>query len=236
MKTATPEIPTHSSSSTLFASNANLSPSGYPESPNYLDLSAGGSSFSPSPPFKAFLPHPISVPSHQRYHYPNSNNNNNTNNTKNNTPVPHIPRQSTSSLRENPQDTSPMTPRSPEMVNNENDDLYCSSGQGTTKHGFRSSTYHGRDRSVQPPPPLGPRSSSAVQKRGRSDRRSTSLASVADLVPYHQYRARQRRDASMGESVWDDELEAAFMEGEFFSNLAGIWMLPLTCGIAPWNS
>ncbi|KAG0138188.1 TEA/ATTS domain family-domain-containing protein [Tuber indicum] len=34
-----------------------------------------------------------------------------------------------------------------------------------------------------------------------------------DLVPYHQYRARQRRDASMeGESVWDEELEEAFME------------------------
>lgn len=36
-----------------------------------------------------------------------------------------------------------------------------------------------------------------------------------DLVPYHQYRARQRRDASMeGESVWDEELEEAFMEGK----------------------
>lgn len=38
-----------------------------------------------------------------------------------------------------------------------------------------------------------------------------------DLVPYHQYRARQRRDASMdGESVWDEELEEAFMEGRSY--------------------
>lgn len=38
-----------------------------------------------------------------------------------------------------------------------------------------------------------------------------------DLVPYHQYRARQRRDASMdGESVWDEELEEAFMEGRLY--------------------
>lgn len=47
--------------------------------------------------------------------------------------------------------------------------------------------------------------------------RSLSASAVAvqrDLVPYHQYRARQRRDASMeGESVWDEELEEAFMEG-----------------------
>jgi len=46
----------------------------------------------------------------------------------------------------------------------------------------------------------------------------TLSASVVqrDLVPYHQYRARQRRDASMeGECVWDEELEEAFMEGLF---------------------
>ena len=41
-----------------------------------------------------------------------------------------------------------------------------------------------------------------------------ALAAEPDLVPYHQYRARQRRDAGAdGESVWDDELECAFMEG-----------------------
>jgi len=45
--------------------------------------------------------------------------------------------------------------------------------------------------------------------------RTLSASAVQrDLVPYHQYRARQRRDASMeGESVWDEELEEAFMEG-----------------------
>ncbi|PWW76430.1 hypothetical protein C7212DRAFT_351544 [Tuber magnatum] len=44
--------------------------------------------------------------------------------------------------------------------------------------------------------------------------RTLSASAVQrDLVPYHQYRARQRRDASMeGESVWDEELEEAFME------------------------
>ena len=47
--------------------------------------------------------------------------------------------------------------------------------------------------------------------------RTLSASAVQrDLVPYHQYRARQRRDASMeGESVWDEELEEAFMEGLF---------------------
>lgn len=42
-----------------------------------------------------------------------------------------------------------------------------------------------------------------------------ALAIEPDLVPYHQYRARQRRgDAGAdGESVWDEELESAFMEG-----------------------
>lgn len=40
------------------------------------------------------------------------------------------------------------------------------------------------------------------------------LAVEPDLVPYHQYRARQRRDPGAdGESVWDEELENAFMEG-----------------------
>ena len=67
---------------------------------------------------------------------------------------------------------------------------------------------------MPPPPPLVPRGSGAVQKRVKSGGRSNSLASVAGLMPYHQYRARQRRDAVVGESVWDDELEAAFMEGE----------------------
>ncbi|RPB04441.1 TEA-domain-containing protein [Choiromyces venosus 120613-1] len=44
--------------------------------------------------------------------------------------------------------------------------------------------------------------------------RTLSASAVQrDLVPYYQYRARQRRDASMeGESVWDEELEEAFME------------------------
>ncbi|KAH8150836.1 uncharacterized protein LAJ45_05017 [Morchella importuna] len=42
---------------------------------------------------------------------------------------------------------------------------------------------------------------------------AAAVAQEQDLVPYHQYRARQRRDASMeGESVWDEELEEAFME------------------------
>lgn len=44
---------------------------------------------------------------------------------------------------------------------------------------------------------------------------AAAVAQEQDLVPYHQYRARQRRDASMeGESVWDEELEEAFMEGK----------------------
>lgn len=35
-----------------------------------------------------------------------------------------------------------------------------------------------------------------------------------DLMPYLQYRARQRRDAGPNrDSVWDDEVEKAFMEG-----------------------
>jgi len=76
------------------------------------------------------------------------------------------------------------------------------------------------------PPPLRPRNSGSVQKRGRSGRRSNSLASVADLMPYHQYRARQRRDAAMGESVWDDELEAAFMEGE------SLPIVVVSCGVS----
>ncbi|KAI5807604.1 TEA/ATTS domain family-domain-containing protein [Peziza echinospora] len=39
------------------------------------------------------------------------------------------------------------------------------------------------------------------------------IAVEPDLAPYHQYRARQRRDAGAdGESVWDEELESAFME------------------------
>lgn len=46
--------------------------------------------------------------------------------------------------------------------------------------------------------------------------KTLAAAVQQDLVPYHQYRARQRRDASMeGESVWDEELEEAFMEGKF---------------------
>lgn len=69
-------------------------------------------------------------------------------------------------------------------------------------------------------PTLGPRSS-AIHKRGASsgsNMRSYSslLAALEDQAPYQQYRARQRRDAAMGESVWDDEMEAAFMEGEYF--------------------
>lgn len=40
-----------------------------------------------------------------------------------------------------------------------------------------------------------------------------ALAVEPDLVPYHQYRARQRRDASADEdSVWPEELEGVFME------------------------
>ncbi|KAF8458082.1 TEA/ATTS domain family-domain-containing protein [Terfezia claveryi] len=40
-----------------------------------------------------------------------------------------------------------------------------------------------------------------------------ALAVEPDLVPYHQYRARQRRDASAdGDSVWPEELEGVFME------------------------
>ncbi|KAF8474232.1 TEA/ATTS domain family-domain-containing protein [Kalaharituber pfeilii] len=54
-----------------------------------------------------------------------------------------------------------------------------------------------------------PRSSELVAlPRGKK-----TLAVEPDLVPYHQYRARQRRDAGAdGESVWDEELESAFME------------------------
>ncbi|KAL7271881.1 hypothetical protein RUND412_005336 [Rhizina undulata] len=44
-------------------------------------------------------------------------------------------------------------------------------------------------------------------------RPSSASATQHDLMPYHQYRARQRRDANVeGESVWDEELEQAFME------------------------
>ncbi|KAF8544341.1 TEA/ATTS domain family-domain-containing protein [Trichophaea hybrida] len=60
---------------------------------------------------------------------------------------------------------------------------------------------------------LGPRSS-GIQKRDPGSGKRSALVAVLDLMPYHQYRARQRRDAAMGESVWDDELEAAFMEAD----------------------
>ena len=45
--------------------------------------------------------------------------------------------------------------------------------------------------------------------------KNSSMTVEADLVPYHQYRARQRRDAGAdGESIWDEDLEAAFMQGK----------------------
>lgn len=50
-----------------------------------------------------------------------------------------------------------------------------------------------------------------------------ALAVEPDLVPYHQYRARQRRDAGAdGDSVWPEELESVFMEGMWTSVAAYI--------------
>ena len=44
---------------------------------------------------------------------------------------------------------------------------------------------------------------------------TTKTIELQDLLPYHQYRARQRRENNAdGDSVWDEETEKAFMDGE----------------------
>ena len=162
-----------------------------------------------SPPTARSLPsstHPASVPGQQRHRYPNP-------------PVP---------AATAPHTTNPMAPRSPPTPSGT---IALGSGAAqmsrlSPKAGHHGGNYNTRKpRTVgAPATALGPRSS-GVQKRGSGSGggggggggggsgRTSALAAVLTLMPYHQYRARQRRDAAMGESVWDDELEAAFMEG-----------------------
>ncbi|CCX13180.1 Similar to Regulatory protein abaA; acc. no. P20945 [Pyronema omphalodes CBS 100304] len=99
-----------------------------------------------------------------------------------------------------------MTPRSPEY--NNDDILAYEARQHLPLQRVISNNMRSRPRTVGTT--LGPRDG-GVQKRGA---KVSPLAAVRDLMPYHQYRARQRRDAGLGESVWDDELEDAFMEAD----------------------
>jgi hypothetical protein len=100
-----------------------------------------------------------------------------------------------------------MTPRSPEY--NNDDILAYEARQHLPLQRVIFNNMRSRPRTVGTT--LGPRDG-GVQKRGA---KVSPLAAVRDLMPYHQYRARQRRDAGLGESIWDDELEDAFMEGMF---------------------
>jgi hypothetical protein len=181
--------------------------------PNYLV--PGLSAFLPS---AAPISRPSSAPSHQRHHH------------FYNSLAPFIPNDRRA-LSETPRISSPMPSRSPDFKKN---DIYAASAK---MHSLEPKTAdHNRKHHRLGATALGPRSG-GVQKRGRGGR-STSLAAVTDLMPYHQYRARQRRDAAMGESVWDDELEAAFMEGETLISLgrcAIILCRLLICATADLN-
>lgn len=155
----------------------------------------------PRPAIGTFLPslkHLVSASGQNRRHY-------------HHTPVATVPRRRP--LGETPKDTKRMSPLSQDFSN---DDI---SAYGVRKSNSDSKAVdHSSKSSRTAGAILGPRSS-GVQKRGSGSGKRSALAAVLDLMPYHQYRARQRRDAAMGESVWDDELETAFMEGWFISFL-----------------
>jgi hypothetical protein len=123
-----------------------------------------------------------------------------------------ISTQTTQGLLENPLDRGSLgspaynilasSPKNPVMTSN-----MINSTRNSTRAG------------ASPSLPLGPRTGGGVQKTRApiKDRRSSSLEdviAVQDIIPYHQYRSRLRKEENtQGESVWDDQMEAAFMEG-----------------------
>lgn len=62
-----------------------------------------------------------------------------------------------------------------------------------------------------------------LRKRSKITTKVASSQSFAweDLVPYHQYRQKQRREnTTEGEAVWDEEAENAFMDGNLICILS----------------
>lgn len=160
--------------------------------------SAQHSNYPPTPTTQDItlsLTHPTSAPSQQWHQY-------------NNMAPRRSPLGDTASL---PNTTNPMSPRSPPNPCLDNDAAIF--GPQVSKLSPKAGSNSRKPRTVGAvAATLGPRNS-GVQKRGGGSGKTSALAAVLTLMPYHQYRARQRRDAAMGESVWDDELEEAFMEG-----------------------